>query len=156
MDGALAFLVNLLRHKATSIVENGGGILRNISSYIAVSQEGEKFRWVAAFGEFQLWSFFVVLDCHEPELDGFGQHSQATVHFPLTCAVHLPPLKKIRKCWELNPGLLSEKQVCYFCVMHNTNCWIPISKIKASAVKGGGGLHNTKVAIVPLNQQPRI
>ena len=57
MDGALAFLVNLLRHKATSIVENGGGILRNISSYIAVSQEGEKFRWVAAFGEFQLWSF---------------------------------------------------------------------------------------------------
>jgi hypothetical protein len=44
MDGALSFLVNLLRYKATSIVENGGGILRNISSYIAVSPEGDKFR----------------------------------------------------------------------------------------------------------------
>jgi len=44
MDGALSFLVNLLRYKATTIVENGGGILRNISSFIATSPDGERFR----------------------------------------------------------------------------------------------------------------
>ena len=32
-------------------------------------------------------SVFVVLDCHNLELDGFGQHFQATVHFPLARAV---------------------------------------------------------------------
>ena len=32
-------------------------------------------------------SFFAVLACHKPELDGFDQHFQATVHFPLTGAV---------------------------------------------------------------------
>ena len=30
---------------------------------------------------------FVVLPCHSPELDGFDQHFQATVHFPLTSPV---------------------------------------------------------------------
>jgi hypothetical protein len=45
MNGALAFLVALLRHKATAIVENGGGILRNISSFIATSPDGETYRY---------------------------------------------------------------------------------------------------------------
>ena len=44
MDGALSFLVNLLRFKASSIVENGGGILRNLSSFIAQSEHGESYR----------------------------------------------------------------------------------------------------------------
>lgn len=44
MNGALAFLVALLRHKSPAIVENGGGILRNISSFIATSPEGESYR----------------------------------------------------------------------------------------------------------------
>ena len=32
-------------------------------------------------------TFFVVLACRKPELDGFDQHFQATVHFPWTSAV---------------------------------------------------------------------
>lgn len=44
MDGSLAFLANLLRHPNISIVENGGGILRNISSFIATNGEGERYR----------------------------------------------------------------------------------------------------------------
>lgn len=43
VPGALAFLVKLLKFKATSntaaIVENAGGILRNISSHIAAQEE---------------------------------------------------------------------------------------------------------------------
>ena len=31
--------------------------------------------------------FFVVLACQKPELNGFDEHFQATVHFPLTSAV---------------------------------------------------------------------
>ena len=31
---------------------------------------------------------FVTLDCHWPDLDGFDQHFQATVHFPLTSTVN--------------------------------------------------------------------
>ena len=44
IDGALEFLVVLLEHKSVQIVENGGGILRNISSYIAQNEEGEEHR----------------------------------------------------------------------------------------------------------------
>ena len=44
INGALAFLVNLLRHKSPAIVENGGGILRNVSSFIAISTEGDNYR----------------------------------------------------------------------------------------------------------------
>lgn len=43
MPGALAFLVKLLKYNASSnssvIIENAGGILRNISSHIAVRQD---------------------------------------------------------------------------------------------------------------------
>ncbi|XP_067127474.1 adenomatous polyposis coli protein-like isoform X4 [Centruroides vittatus] len=43
VDGALAFLVSTLTYKSSSktlaIIENGGGILRNISSHIAVKEE---------------------------------------------------------------------------------------------------------------------
>lgn len=43
MDGALAFLVKTLTYespsKTTAIVENGGGILRNISSHIASRED---------------------------------------------------------------------------------------------------------------------
>ena len=45
MSGALAFLVSLLKHKSPAIVENGGGILRNISSFIAQAPDaGENYR----------------------------------------------------------------------------------------------------------------
>ena len=46
MNGSLAFLVTLLQHKSPAIVENGGGILRNVSSFIATSPEGENYRLV--------------------------------------------------------------------------------------------------------------
>jgi len=42
--GSLIFLVQLLRSRSTAVVENGGGILRNVSSYIATSQQGEEYR----------------------------------------------------------------------------------------------------------------
>ena len=42
--GSLVFLVELLRSSSQTIVENGGGILRNISSYIASSTQGEEYR----------------------------------------------------------------------------------------------------------------
>mgnify|MGYP001337647903 FL=1 len=48
MNGALAFLVALLQHKSPAIVENGGGILRNVSSFIATSPEGEDYRLVSS------------------------------------------------------------------------------------------------------------
>ena len=45
INGGLAFLVALLRQKSTSIVENGGGILRNVSSFVATSPDtGDKYR----------------------------------------------------------------------------------------------------------------
>ena len=44
--GSLVFLVELLRSSSMTIVENGGGILRNISSYIAMSDRGELYRAV--------------------------------------------------------------------------------------------------------------
>ena len=43
--GSLVFVVELLRSTSTTIVENGGGILRNISSYIASSKKGEDYRY---------------------------------------------------------------------------------------------------------------
>ncbi len=43
-DGALEFLVGLLDHRSTAIVENGGGILRNISNYIAACDDEERYR----------------------------------------------------------------------------------------------------------------
>lgn len=43
VDGALAFICSTLTYKSQSktlaIVENGGGILRNISSHIAVRED---------------------------------------------------------------------------------------------------------------------
>lgn len=43
VPGAVAFLVKMLKYKAASntlaIVENAGGILRNISSHIAVRED---------------------------------------------------------------------------------------------------------------------
>lgn len=46
VDGALEFLVSTLTYKSpsktTSIIENGGGILRNVSSHIAVREEYRK------------------------------------------------------------------------------------------------------------------
>ena len=42
--GSLVFLVELLRSSSQTLVENGGGILRNISSYIASSKQGEEYR----------------------------------------------------------------------------------------------------------------
>ena len=44
LDGSLVFLVQLLRSKSTAVVENGGGILRNISSFIATCPQGEQYR----------------------------------------------------------------------------------------------------------------
>ena len=39
--------------------------------------------------------FFVVLACHEPLLDGFDQHFQATVHFPqLGPSINLSSIKR--------------------------------------------------------------
>ena len=44
MAGSLVFLVRLLRSRSTAVVENGGGILRNVSSYIATSSSyGEEY-----------------------------------------------------------------------------------------------------------------
>ena len=42
--GSLVFLVELLRSSSETIVENGGGILRNISSHIASSTQGDSYR----------------------------------------------------------------------------------------------------------------
>ena len=44
IPGSLVFLVQLLRSRSTAVVENGGGILRNVSSYIATCQQGEEYR----------------------------------------------------------------------------------------------------------------
>merc|ERR550519_740855 len=44
IEGSLQFLVSLLRSKSTAIVENGGGILRNVSSYIATCPQGDQYR----------------------------------------------------------------------------------------------------------------
>ena len=44
LEGSLVFLVQLLRSKSTAVVENGGGILRNISSFIATCSQGEQYR----------------------------------------------------------------------------------------------------------------
>ncbi|XP_040564630.1 uncharacterized protein [Lepeophtheirus salmonis] len=44
MDNAFPFLVHLLQQKFPSIVESAGGILRNISSYIATCPNGEAYR----------------------------------------------------------------------------------------------------------------
>ena len=41
MNGSLAFLVALLSHEVPQIVENGGGILRNVSSFIAIDGDGK-------------------------------------------------------------------------------------------------------------------
>ncbi len=49
-DGALEFLARLLEHKSVPIVENGGGILRNISSYIAVCDDCEEYRYAKEGG----------------------------------------------------------------------------------------------------------
>ena len=46
IPGSLVFLVQLLRSRSTAVVENGGGILRNVSSYIATCQQGEEYRAV--------------------------------------------------------------------------------------------------------------
>ena len=42
--GFLVLLMELLRSSSIVVVENGGGILRNISSFIATCQQGEDFR----------------------------------------------------------------------------------------------------------------
>lgn len=46
VDGALAFLVKMLKHKSDTrtlpIIENAGGILRNVSSHIAVNEDYRK------------------------------------------------------------------------------------------------------------------
>ena len=62
MKGSLRFLVHLLKHKSVPIVENGGGILRNISSFIATCDEGEHYRWICVFSswttgdlEYEMW-----------------------------------------------------------------------------------------------------
>ena len=48
VDGALVFLVEMLSYKAPSktlaIIENAGGILRNISSHVAVRED---YRYVS-------------------------------------------------------------------------------------------------------------
>ena len=44
--GCLVFLVELLRSSSVTIVENGGGILRNVSAYIAMADKGESYRCV--------------------------------------------------------------------------------------------------------------
>ena len=44
IPGSLVFLVQLLRSRSTAVVENGGGILRNVSSYIATCSQGEEYR----------------------------------------------------------------------------------------------------------------
>ena len=48
-----------------------------------------------------------------PELDGFDQHFQATVHFPLSSPIDNPQqhqrlihMKQFRERWESNPGHL--------------------------------------------------
>lgn len=46
ISGSLVFLVQLLRSRSTAVVENGGGILRNVSSFIATSHQGEDYRSV--------------------------------------------------------------------------------------------------------------
>ena len=40
------FLVELLRSSSVTIVENGGGILRNVSAHIAMADKGESYRLV--------------------------------------------------------------------------------------------------------------
>lgn len=44
INGGLAFLVALLKQKSTAVVENGGGILRNVSGYVATSPDSNKHR----------------------------------------------------------------------------------------------------------------
>ena len=52
--------------------------------------------------------------CHLPVLNVFDLHFQASVHYSLTSTAHW---KKIWKCRESNPRLLSEKQECYLCAI---------------------------------------
>ena len=62
----------------------------------------------------------VLLDCHQPVLDGFDQHFQALVCFPLTSSVgksHQHRKINIWECQESNPGPLYEKQECCPCAM---------------------------------------
>ena len=58
------------------------------------------------------------------ELDGYHQHFQATVHFPLTSAIEQNSarlvfflLKKFRERRESNPRLQGKNQVCYLCAI---------------------------------------
>ena len=58
-------------------------------------------------------AYFFVLACRKPVLDGFDQHSQATVLSPLSRAVDKSqqhqqffPLKTFWERWESNPGQL--------------------------------------------------
>ena len=44
--GFLVLLMELLRSSSIVVVENGGGILRNISSFIAMSDQREYYRCV--------------------------------------------------------------------------------------------------------------
>lgn len=44
VEGSLPLLVNLLQHSSVKIVENAGGILSNLSTYIATSEEGHYYR----------------------------------------------------------------------------------------------------------------
>ena len=84
---------------------------------------------------FTLESFFVELACHQPVLDGFNWHYQASVHLPLPLskAVNKSLQHRIyffrensreKNFWEhgeSNPGLLGEKRECHLCAMPPPN-----------------------------------
>ena len=64
-------------------------------------------------GEKSYVCLFVVLACHEPELDGFSWHSTV-----LSCAIDKPQQHQEKNSWERqDSNLLGEKQICYLCAM---------------------------------------
>ena len=64
-------------------------------------------------------NFFVAQPCHQPELDGFYQHFQASIHFTLTSAMaeFQQHRKLLSEMLSVKPGTLGEKQECYLCAM---------------------------------------
>ena len=66
----------------------------------------------ATFNIVQVYRKFVEIACHWRVLDGFDQHFQATVHFPISSAIDEPQQQrqllsgKFRERWESNPGWL--------------------------------------------------
>ena len=68
---------------------------------------------VSSMGEKSYVCLFIVLACHEPELDGFSWDSTV-----LNCASNKPQQHQEKNSWERqDSNLLGEKQICSLCAM---------------------------------------